>query len=263
MQIESGISSANNGGPTESGENASHNAAGRAPGAHDGQAPDRYQILFADERLEYRSATIDDPIVTGRQLITASGNEPVDEFVILQVLPTGDLEELRLNESTDLRRPGSERFIVVKSDRTFRLVIGDERQEWPAPLINGRTLKRIGQKEVQDYSVFLERQDEADQEIDDDQFIDLAAAGVEHFYFRPIERIVEIFVNEKSVRITRGEHIGLEIKEAAIAQGVRIELDFVLSLHKAGGQTQIIGDQDPVNVHRGQRYTAVADDDKS
>ncbi len=79
--------------------------------------------------------------------------------------------------------------------------------------------------------------------LDDDQIVDLAVQGVERFYFRPIEQTVEILVNTKSVRIMRGEHTGLQIKEAAIAQGVRIKLDFVLTLHKAGGQTQIIGDQ--------------------
>lgn len=230
---------------------------------HRTEEHERYRVQFADAQLEYRAGFIEDPVVTGRQLIAESGNEPADEFIVLQVLPSGDLEELRLNESTDLRERGVERFIIIKSDRTFRFTIVDERQEWPASLINGLTLKRLGKKDPREFSVFLERRDEADQEIDDDQIVDLAVQGVERFYFRPIEQTVEILVNTKSVRIMRGEHTGLQIKEAAIAQGVRIKLDFVLTLHKAGGQTQIIGDQDRVKAHRGQRFTAVADDDKS
>lgn len=75
--------------------------------------------------------------------------------------------------------------------------------------------------------------------------------------------LVEITVNERAVNVQRGEQSGLQIKEAAIAQGVQIELDFVLTRHTAGGKTRIIGNQDFVTVHRGERFTAVADDDKS
>jgi Multiubiquitin len=74
---------------------------------------------------------------------------------------------------------------------------------------------------------------------------------------------VEIVVNRRAVKIMRGERTGLEIKEAAIEQHVPIQLDFVLTLHKAGGGTKVIGDHDRVRVHNEQRYTAVADDDKS
>ena len=80
---------------------------------------------------------------------------------------------------------------------------------------------------------------------------------------RPLEETVEILVNRRPVKITRGERTGLEIKEAAIEQHIPIQLDFVLTLHKAGGETKVIGDNDPVRVHNEQRFTAVADDDKS
>ena len=111
--------------------------------------------------------------------------------------------------------------------------------------------------------MYLERRDEADQKIENGQFVDLSSAGVERFYFRAVEHIIEILVNKKPIQIKDGRHTGLEIKETAIAQGLNIGLDFVLSLHKAGGHTQIIGDQDPVQVHQGQCFTAIADDDKS
>lgn len=222
-----------------------------------------YRIQIADAQLEYRSVVIGDPVPTGREIIAAAGYREPEQFIVLQFLPTGDLEELRLNEHTDLREHGIEKFIVIRSDRSYRFTLESERQEWPASLINGQTLKRLGQKDPRQFAVLIERTDEADEEIDNDQFVDLAEPGVEQFYFRPSEQNVEIEVNEKKVRIARGDHTGLEIKQAAIAQGVRIGVDFVLTLHKPAGETQIIGDQDVVKVRRGQRYTAVADDDKS
>jgi len=41
----------------------------------------------------------------------------------------------------------------------------------------------------------------------------------------------------------------------ATAQGGPIGLDFMLTLHNANGQTKIIGDADPIKMHRGQPFT--------
>jgi len=222
-----------------------------------------HRIQIADQRLNFEHARLADPVPTGREIIAAAGHRHPEEFIVLQLLPAGDLEELRLNEHTDLRERGIEKFIVVRSDRSFRFLLESERQEWPAALINGLTIKRLGGRGADAVTVFLERADEADREIEDEEFVDLAQPGVERFSLRPREQVVQIEVNEKPVRMLRGVHTGRDIKEAAIAQGVRINLDFVLSLHEAGGGTRIIGNDDPVKVRRGQRYTAVADDDVS
>lgn len=224
---------------------------------------EKHRIQIADQRLDFQQIVLSDPVPTGREIISAAGHRDVDKFIVLQQLPSGDLEELRLNEHTDLRKSGIEKFIVVRSDRSFRLVLDSERQEWPAELINGLTLKRLGGKKFDEVSVFLEGTEEADREVEDEEFVDLAQPGVERFYFRALEREVVISVNDKPVRISRGVHTGKEIKEAAIAQGLRINLDFVLSLHENSGGARIIGNQDKVRVKNGQRYTAVADDDVS
>lgn len=225
--------------------------------------PGTHRILIADQRLDFQPAAVADPVPTGREIIAAASHRDPEQFIVLQQLPAGDLEELRLNEHTDLRTRGVEKFIVVRGDRSFRLVMESERQEWPVALINAPTLKRLGGKEFDEVAVFLERTDKADLELEDDEFVDLAQPGVERFYFRPREQVLLIEVNDKPVRILRGVHSGLQIKGAAIAQGVRISLDFVLSLHEAGGATRIIGNDDVVRVRHGQRYTAVADDDVS
>jgi hypothetical protein len=174
------------------------------------------------------------------------------------------LEELRLNEHTDLREKGVERFIISKSDRSYRFELDGEREEWPARLINGKTLKRLAKKDPANFDVFLERKETEDEEIDDDEIVNLGKGGVEKFYFRPAQKEVEIIVNKKyRVTMTRGKHTGLEIKQAAIAQGVPIEPSFVLSIKLPSGKNKTIGDADEVKVKAGQHYTAIADDDKS
>ncbi|HLZ97566.1 MAG TPA: multiubiquitin domain-containing protein [Steroidobacteraceae bacterium] len=65
--------------------------------------------------------------------------------------------------------------------------------------------------------------------------------------------LVAINVNERPVQVPH-ETTGLGIKEAAIAQGVPIKLDFILSEERPNGQDKIIGDNDDVKVHHGTRF---------
>lgn len=74
---------------------------------------------------------------------------------------------------------------------------------------------------------------------------------------------VTITVNNKPVVIDGPRVTGLEIKEAAIAQGVEIGLDFVLSEELPNGETRVVGDDDPVTVTKHSKFTAVAGDDNS
>ena len=77
------------------------------------------------------------------------------------------------------------------------------------------------------------------------------------------ERLVDVVVNKKSVEISGPSTTGLEIKEAAIAQGLQIELSFLLSEKIGEHKTRVIGDSDTVHLHPGQEFVAVADDDNS
>jgi hypothetical protein len=78
------------------------------------------------------------------------------------------------------------------------------------------------------------------------------------------EHIVTISVNDDPVKIAGPKATGRQIKETAIAQGVKIDLGFVLSVGKGGpGHTEVVGDNDEVTVHNGSRFVAVAPDDNS
>ena len=77
------------------------------------------------------------------------------------------------------------------------------------------------------------------------------------------EHVVTITVNEKPVEIEGPKASGLEIKQAAIAQGVNIEVTFVLSEELGNRRTRIVGDTDVVAVTKHSRFVAVAPDDNS
>jgi antitoxin (DNA-binding transcriptional repressor) of toxin-antitoxin stability system len=74
---------------------------------------------------------------------------------------------------------------------------------------------------------------------------------------------VVITVNEKPVTVTGPKVTGLQIKEAAIAQGVQISMDFQLSEELPNGRTRIVGAADEITVNKHSRFDAVAGDDNS
>ncbi|GII96853.1 multiubiquitin domain-containing protein [Sinosporangium siamense] len=76
-------------------------------------------------------------------------------------------------------------------------------------------------------------------------------------------RVVVITVNERPVSIEGPRVTGLRIKQAAIAQGVPIELSFLLSQELPNHHTRPVGDSDVVAVNKNSKFTAVADDDNS
>lgn len=78
------------------------------------------------------------------------------------------------------------------------------------------------------------------------------------------DRTIEITVNKKPVTITQGEHSGLEIKQAAIAAGLPVQVDFVLTeIHGNSPNRPTIGNGDQVEVHPGSKFALIADDDDS
>jgi len=77
------------------------------------------------------------------------------------------------------------------------------------------------------------------------------------------EHLVTITVNEKPVELEGPKASGLEVKQAAITQGVRIELSFVLSEELPNRRTRIVGDTDVVTITKHSRFIAVAPDDNS
>lgn len=74
---------------------------------------------------------------------------------------------------------------------------------------------------------------------------------------------VVIEVNTHKVKMPAGPASGLEIKSAAIDQGVKIEPSFVLQQQLPNGSAKVIGDDDKVSLSDHLVFTAIAPDDNS
>jgi len=74
---------------------------------------------------------------------------------------------------------------------------------------------------------------------------------------------VVIHVNDKPVLLHERRLTGMDIKQAAITQGVPIQANFVLMKDLGGGRTEVVGDHDKVTVNKESRFVAVHADDNS
>lgn len=74
---------------------------------------------------------------------------------------------------------------------------------------------------------------------------------------------VEISINGHPVKMTGKSATGAAIKQAAISQGVPIQLNFVLQEELPNGSSKVIGDTDPVHLRPQLKFTAIAPDDNS
>ena len=74
---------------------------------------------------------------------------------------------------------------------------------------------------------------------------------------------IDIMVNDKPVVLEGTKQTGASVKKAAIEQDVNIKEDFVLSIELGGGKTDLVGDDEKIEVHNGERFLAIENDDNS
>jgi len=140
----------------------------------------RFRVLISDETLNFKRHVFDDPKVLGRQLIEAAGGRPVDEHVAIAILPNGDFEDIRLDESYDLRGRGAEKVLVARTDRVFKFKIDDKDLEWSHACISGLVLRKLADLPA-NYNLWQEIPGQQDRKIADSDVINLDAKGVERF----------------------------------------------------------------------------------
>ena len=157
----------------------------------------RYRIHFAQDGIDFRPLDMVDPVPLGRQILAAAGLNAQDGYSLFSILPSGDFEEVRLNEPFDLRRRGVERFLAFLTDRTFKLTLDGAQLEWGKPVISGAVLYGLA-KLGNDEAVFLEVRGGQAQLIEPGDSIDLTRPEVERFITAPkIPTAFQIIVNSR------------------------------------------------------------------
>ena len=143
-----------------------------------------YQFQLAVEGVLFKPVQVADPVPTGRQVLTAAGLRPVEEFTLSAVLPAGDFEDVRLDETFDLRARGVERFIAFRTDREFKLTLDQRQLSWGKAVIPGSALYALAGA-GDDIGIFLEIRGGEDRFIEPADLVDLTEAGIERFITAP------------------------------------------------------------------------------
>jgi hypothetical protein len=181
---------------------------------------------------------------------------------VLRFRADGSLEEIGLEEPFDITEPRKNSFFVNEASEMANLVIGGVRLTWTQELITGWTVKQLARQPDTDLLVVMERGEEPESIIRDDEEVRIGRPGLERFHLRlPVD--VEIKVNNNSVKIRHGWRTGLEVKTAAINQGVKIQLSFTLSEDLPDGTSKLVGDTDRVWIKGGEQFLAIDDHDDS
>lgn len=153
-----------------------------------------YRFLLAQGDLNFQSRYVSDPMPLGRQLLEAAALDPRDGYSLVAILPSGDFEDVRLNEPFDLRERGAERFVAFLTDRDFKLTLNDDELRWGKPVISGTVLYGLA-KPGDGEGVFLEVPGGEDRLIEPGELIDLTQPGIERFI--TALKTFEIIVNSR------------------------------------------------------------------
>jgi hypothetical protein len=191
-----------------------------------------YRVLIGDERLEFVSRLIHDPVPTGSQILEAAGIAEKIEYAVYQMLGNGLLEEIRPEETTDLRSSGVEKFLVFRTDRSFRFLLNDREFDWGSSRISGLTLKKLAGSEPAPTDVWFEARGGVDLLIEDRELFDLSAPGVERFYTRP--KSFAIVVNGRPKEVHQHHLSFWEVVKLAYPDAVASATTIYTVMYKRG-----------------------------
>jgi hypothetical protein len=140
-------------------------------------------------RINGQTLCFGDPVPTSRQILDAADFRPADDCILVQIFTHGS-RAIGLDETVDLRQPGTEEFQAFRSDRTFRFTVDERGFDWGAPEIDELALRAIGHLD-RDLILLLERENEPDRELGPHDKVDLARGGTEHLRTR--KRLVTVY----------------------------------------------------------------------
>lgn len=153
-------------------------------------AGSRFDVQIGDAAFAFAEVGFDDAEVTGARICAAASRHPIDEFVVLRHLPSGELETLRPTETSKLDESTINRFFVVRGAETHRFFVENLAMEWPHKKLLARQIKFLAGAS-EDLALTLERHG-AVEIFDDDGEVFIGGHEVERFGLRHREKTVTV-----------------------------------------------------------------------
>lgn len=168
-----------------------------------------YRIRFGLEGLTFRNIDVPDPVPTGRQILGSAGLDHRADYILYAYLATGDFEDIRLDETFDLRGKGAERFIAFMSDRDFKFSLNDRQLAWGRADMLGSVLYDLAEASPEE-AMFLEVRGGEDRLIEPDERINLDAPGIERFITAPRPQTGYVILVNSVEETVPGKHVTFE-----------------------------------------------------
>jgi len=205
---------------------------------------DHYLIQVFDPNWQGYLVEIDDPVPTGRQILTAAGKTPVERYLLLLFDDKGVLEVVNLDQQIDVYHRGVEQFIAFESDRLFYVDLNGQRFPWGQARISEDLLRQVGGI-AEDQALWLERHNEPDQLVADGASVDLDMTGLEKLYTQP--KCWQLSVQGVTVN---SEQPTIIARDALKAAGFNPDKGWILVLKIKGEPKQSIGMDDVIDLRK-------------
>lgn len=163
-----------------------------------------FSVEVGDKDFQFRRMRFDDRKVVGAQIAEAAGAHPIEAFVILRHLRSGELESIRPTEAVDLGEEGVERFFITRGADLHRFTVDGLSMEWPKAKLAAKHIKFLA-KAGDDQVLVLDTED-GDVTLEDDDLVDLAAKGVERLTLRHPPKTVTVYYKEVPFELERGAY---------------------------------------------------------
>lgn len=186
-------------------------------------------VAIGDENLAFSRHTVDDPILTGAQVLDIGGIDDQVEYAVFRMFESGLLEGIQSGEQTDIRSARVARFLIFRTDRIFRIRVADRDTEWGARYISGRTLCTLNGHADSDMDVWLDVRGGTDRQVHPDELVDLMQEGVERFFFRPARFHLVINGGPKTVEHRKESYwdiVKLAFPDAVAAENTIYTIDY-------------------------------------
>ena len=144
--------------------------------------PNETQLVHvANETIDYRDVVVPHASPTGAQILAAYGATGQQD-VLLQVLPSGDLESIRPAETPNLTQ--SRKFIIGEGDRAYLFTLDAARLEWLSRHISAAAIRKLANVPV-DRDLMWEPANGEPVTLEPTDMIDLSKAGIERIVTVP------------------------------------------------------------------------------
>jgi hypothetical protein len=210
------------------------------PGAGRSSAPPYHAVI------DRRQVDFAQPEPESRQMLSAAGCHPADDFVLIWLEKHGT-RSIGLDERVDLRAPHEKAFRTFKSDRIFRFTIDGRGFEWGVAAVPEPELREIAH--LSEDEVFVLKRDGKDVVLGPDDTFDLGKPDTEHLLTQ--KRSVRVFLDDKPepkiipVGVYTTEQL---IKELGVPAG------YLLNVVNEHGELELLKPGRHLRVHDGMKF---------